>query len=55
MALKAGIIGLPNAGKTTVYNLMTNGDGLVSPLPFTTVAPLTGLANFDDPRLSVIA
>jgi ribosome-binding ATPase YchF (GTP1/OBG family) len=55
MALNAGIIGLPNAGKTTIFNLMTSGAGLVSSIPFTTVVPLVGAVFLDDPRLSVIA
>jgi GTP-binding protein YchF len=45
------MIGLPNVGKTTVFNALTGGGALAANYPFATVAPNTGIALVPDPRL----
>jgi GTP-binding protein YchF len=45
------MIGLPNVGKTTVYNALTGGGALAANYPFATVDPNTGIALVPDPRL----
>jgi GTP-binding protein YchF len=48
------MIGLPNVGKTTVYNALTGGGALAANYPFATVDPNTGIALVPDPRLRVL-
>jgi len=48
------MIGLPNVGKTTVYNALTGGGALAANYPFATVDPNTGVAVVPDPRLRVL-
>lgn len=51
MSLKVGIIGLPNVGKTTVFNAMTGLDAPVSSFPYTTIEPNIGTVAVPDERL----
>ncbi len=49
--LSVGIIGLPNAGKSTLFNLLTAGQAEVSAYPFTTIEGNVGMVPVPDPRL----
>ncbi|MFZ5447413.1 MAG: redox-regulated ATPase YchF [Thermodesulfobacteriota bacterium] len=52
MSYRSGIIGLPNAGKTTIFNALTAGQAEVAPYPFCTINPNTGVVPIPDPRLA---
>ncbi len=52
MSWRCGIIGLPNAGKTTIFNALTAGAAEVAPYPFCTITPNTGVVPVPDPRLA---
>jgi hypothetical protein len=52
MALNCGIIGLPNVGKSTVFNALVGGKALVANFPFSTVEPNIGIASVPDARLA---
>jgi GTP-binding protein YchF len=52
MSWTCGIIGLPNAGKTTIFNALTSGQAEVAPYPFCTINPNTGIVSIPDPRLT---
>lgn len=52
MSWRCGIIGLPNAGKTTIFNALTCGTAEVAPYPFCTISPNTGVVPVPDPRLA---
>ena len=52
MSYCCGIIGLPNAGKTTIFNALTAGAAEVAPYPFCTITPNTGVVPVPDPRLA---
>ncbi len=53
--LQLGLVGLTNAGKTALFNLVTGGQAQVAPYPFTTREPNQGVADVPDPRIDAIA
>jgi ribosome-binding ATPase len=55
MALKCGIVGLPNVGKSTLFNALTSGKALAANYPFATKDPNTGMISVPDPRLDKLA
>ena len=55
MGLKSGIIGLPNAGKSTIFNALTKSDMPAESYPFCTIDPNVGIVNVPDPRLNKLA
>ena len=55
MALTIGIVGLPNVGKSTLFNALTKNTVLAANYPFATIEPNIGVVNLPDERLSVLA
>jgi ribosome-binding ATPase len=53
--LKAGIIGLPNVGKSTLFNALTQAGALAANYPFATIEPNVGVVSVLDKRLDVLA
>ncbi|MEN3185747.1 MAG: redox-regulated ATPase YchF [Atribacterota bacterium] len=54
MGLRVGIVGLPNAGKTTLFNLLTRGHAEVASYPFCTIEPNPGVVTVPDERLTIL-
>src|SRR5438445_8815456 len=52
--LKLGIVGLPNVGKSTLFNALTSANVLAANYPFATKDPNVGRVNVPDPRLDVL-
>jgi GTP-binding protein YchF len=55
MSLKCGIVGLPNVGKSTLFNALTKAGIAAENYPFCTIEPNTGVVEVPDPRLQELA
>ena len=55
MALQCGIVGLPNVGKSTLFNALTKAGIAAENYPFCTIEPNTGIVELPDPRLGQLA
>src|SRR5918999_6283596 len=55
MTLKCGIVGLPNVGKSTLFNALTKAEIAAENYPFCTIEPNVGVVPVPDVRLEVLA
>jgi GTP-binding protein YchF len=55
MGIKCGIVGLPNVGKSTLFNALTKAGIAAANFPFCTIEPNTGVVPVPDPRLQALA
>jgi len=55
MSLKCGIVGLPNVGKSTLFNALTKAGIAAENYPFCTIEPNVGIVEVPDPRLAALA
>ena len=55
MALQCGIVGLPNVGKSTLFNCLSNAKAQSANFPFCTIEPNLGVITVPDPRLNTLA
>jgi len=55
MGFNCGIVGLPNAGKSTIFNALTSGGAEIAPYPFSTIQPHQGITPVPDHRLKRIS
>ena len=55
MSLQCGIVGLPNVGKSTLFNALTKAGIAAENYPFCTIEPNVGVVEVPDPRLAALS